>query len=72
MSTSAYYAWAGRRHTGPTHSDLDEAYLVNIMGVDTLLVAKGDGSLLVNIMGGEKEDHPHALSDLAKKALDKL
>jgi hypothetical protein len=50
----------------------DEAYLVNIMGVDTLLVAKGDGSLLVNIMGGEKEDHRDALSDLAKKALDKL
>lgn len=31
VSTSAYYAWAGRHHRGPTVAELDEAYLVNAM-----------------------------------------
>lgn len=31
VSTSAYYAWAGRRHSEPTRAEVEEAYLVNAM-----------------------------------------
>lgn len=31
VSTSAYYAWAGRHHGGPSPAELGEAYLVNAM-----------------------------------------